>query len=233
MANISITLLLTKRTYQTINDLNVEVARSSNYAVIAGENLSTEIEVNYPESYASKHCYVHMRNAKGEYSTAVFDTTDTSKRFLLPDTMTFAGNTVLTFYALDSATGEKTVWCPVIIPVTATGVSYQEVARCSEDVLMNAIAQVADIKTAEALRIQAEQARDTAERLRVSNENNRIDNEIRRSNSWEEMAPQMEQIIADAADAWAAAQTVNDIYSMMSMTLCYDDEGYPCYAGEE
>ena len=147
--------------------------------------------------------------------------------------MTFAGNTVLTFYAVEAVTDAKTVWCPVIIPVTATGVDYHEVAKASADVLEQAIIKVEGIAQEEKLRQAAETQREKNEDQRVANERVRSANETNRVASWNTMRPQLEQIIADAADAWAAAQTVNDIYSMMSMTLCYDDEGYPCYAGEE
>lgn len=155
----------------------------------------------------------------------------TSKTFRLPDTMTFAGNTILTFYALDG--NVKTVWCPVIIPVTSTGVNYHEVARCSEDVLMEALTKVANIENAEAAREAAEFQRNNSENIRIANEATRQSNESERIANWGALQPQMEQIIADTAAAEAAAETINDIYSQMSMTLCYDDEGYPCYAEEE
>ncbi len=231
MANIVITLLTSKRTRQTIDNLDVQVAASGSYVVVAGENASTEIQVNYPDAYANKNCYVHMRNAKGEYATQTFTGITTSKTFRLPDTMTFAGNTILTFYALDG--NVKTVWCPVIIPVTSTGVNYHEVARCSEDVLMEALTKVANIESAEAAREAAEFQRNNSESIRIANEATRQSNESERIANWGALQPQMEQIIADTAAAEAAAETINDIYSQMSMTLCYDDEGYPCYAEEE
>lgn len=233
MAEIIVTLLLNKRTYQTINDLNVEVAVSSDYAVVAGENLVTQVQVNYPEEYAALKCYVHMRNAKGEYATVNFTGSATAKTFSIPDSMTFAGNTVMTFYALNNQTGAKAVWVPVIVPITATGVDYREVAKCSEDVLENALAKLADIEAAESTRETNEATRIRNESARISAENARDHNEIGRTNTWNTLRPQMEQIIADTAAAQAAAQTVNEIYSKMSMTLCYDDEGYPCYAEEE
>lgn len=233
MANIIITLLLTKRTRQTIENMDVQIAVSNDYMVIAGENLTTEIKVNYPANYAALTCYVHMRNAKGEYATHTFTGTATEKTFSLPDTMTFAGNTVLTFYAWDKATNTKTVWCPVIIPVTATGVNYHEVARASEDVLMEAIARIEGFDSAEAERRAAEAVRADNENIRIANERTRTNNENDRVSNWSELKPQMEQIIADTAAAEEAAQTINAIYAQMSMTLCYDDEGYPCYAEEE
>ena len=233
MAEIIVTLLQSKRTYQTMNDLNVQVATSTDYTVVAGENLTTEIQVNYPEGYASQNCYVHMRNAKGEYATVNFSGTNTAKSFNLPDTMTFAGNTILTFYAVEAVSGVKTVWCPVIIPVTATGVNYHEAARASIDVLEEAILKIEGFDTAEAERVEAEEQREQNEVERMANESTRRTNETNRVNTWNTLRPQMEQIIADTAAAQAAAQTVNEIYSQMSMTLCYDDEGYPCYAEEE
>ncbi|MBR2883097.1 MAG: hypothetical protein IKB96_12315 [Prevotella sp.] len=233
MAEIVVTLLLNKRTYQTINDLNVQVASSPDYAVVAGENAVTQIQVNYPERYAALRCYVRMRNAKGEYATVNFTGSATAKTFTLPDTMTYAGNTVLTFYAVNTSTGATTVWVPVIIPITATGVDYHEVAKCSEDMLEQALARLDGIETAEATRKTNEDTRIRNEAARIVNENNRINNETGRTNTWNTLRPQMEQIIADTAAAQAAAQTVNEIYSQMSMTLCYDDEGYPCYAEEE
>ena len=138
---------------------------------------------------------------------------------------------ILTFYALDG--NVKTVWCPVIIPVTSTGVNYHEVARCSEDVLMEALTKVANIESAEAAREAAEFQRNNSENIRIANEATRQSNESERIANWGALQPQMEQIIADTAAAEAAAKTINDIYSQMSMTLCYDDEGYPCYAEEE
>ncbi len=234
MPQIVVTLLNNKRTRQVVDDLDVVVGTvSGGYVVVAGENLSTVIQVNYPAEYASKICYVHMKNSKGEYATVNFEGTSEAKTFSLPDSMTFAGNTVLTFYALDASSEAKTVWLPVIIPVSATGVDYQEVARCSEDVLENAIARVATIEEAEAVRVSNENTRISNEALRVTREQTRVANESARVSSWETLQPQMIQIINDASSAEAAYQAILAIYNEFSMTLCYDDEGYPCYAEEE
>lgn len=56
--------------------------------------------------------------------------------------MTYVGNTILVFYAT-TGTAEnlvKTVWFPVIVPVTATSVDYEKVAVASPDTLAEVIA---------------------------------------------------------------------------------------------
>lgn len=234
MPQIIVTLLNNKRTRQVVEDLDVTVGTApGGYVVVAGENMSTEIQVNYPEDYASLVCYVHMRNSKGEYATVNFSGTSQTKSFTLPDTMTFAGNTVLTFYALNADTEVKTVWLPVIIPVSATGVDYHEVARCSEDVLEDAIARVANIESAEATRVANEITRQSNESSRTNAENIRRANESARVDSWTTLQPQLIQIIEDAADAHAAYEAILAIYNEFSMTLCYDDEGYVCTVDNE
>ena len=62
--------------------------------------------------------------------------------------MTVAGNTFLVFQAL---TGEgenriKTVWAPIVVPVTETSIDYRKVAMASPDILAEAIAVAAAAK---------------------------------------------------------------------------------------
>lgn len=134
MANITITLLTNKRIRTTIDAYDVTVAmQPGGYSVIAGEHNATEIEVRYPDAYASRKCSVYMKNAKGEYVVQDFDNPLTVKSFTLPDTMTFAGNTTLVFSATDDTS--KTIWSPVIVPVVATGIDYRKLAMYSTDIL--------------------------------------------------------------------------------------------------
>lgn len=121
-----------------MDQLDVTVAaQAGGYTAIAGEDNVTEIEVNYPTAYAAQTRYVYMKNAKGEYATKQFDG-GASVTFNLPASMTFAGNTVLVFYAGDN--NGKTVWSPVIVPIAATGVDYQKVAMASPDTLREVVA---------------------------------------------------------------------------------------------
>lgn len=134
MANITVTLLTSKRTRQTIGALDsVVAAQAGGYVVVEGEDRATTIDVNYPAAYAGKNCYVYMKNAKGEYDTLNFSAAGATKTFTLPDTMTYAGNTILVFYAEDS--NGRTAWLPVIVPIAETGVNYHKVATVTEDTL--------------------------------------------------------------------------------------------------
>lgn len=133
MGNITVTLLTSKRTRQTINALDsVVAAQAGGYVVVEGEHRATTIVVNYPEAYAGKNCYVYMKNSKGEYDTVNLGA-GTQKSFTLPDTMTYVGNTTLVFYAADANT--RTAWLPVIVPVAETGVDYHKVTTVTEDTL--------------------------------------------------------------------------------------------------
>lgn len=133
MANIIVTLLTNKRTRQTIEALDsVVAAQAGGYIVVEGENETTEIAVNYPEQYQAQNCYVYMKNAKGEYATLTLSS-GVTKTFTLPSSMTYRGNTFLTFYAENN--GIVTAWLPVVVPVAATGVDYVKAAMASEDII--------------------------------------------------------------------------------------------------
>lgn len=134
MANITITLLTSKRTRQTIDALDTVIAtQPGGYSVVEGESNATTIEVIYPADYAAQTCYVYMKNAKGEYAVTTFTGKSQNKTFTLPETMTLKGNTILVFYAENSTT--KTVWLPVIVPITETSVNYYSPAVATEDML--------------------------------------------------------------------------------------------------
>lgn len=194
-AQIVITLLMTRRTRQTVQDLDVSIGVAPDgYTVVAGENLSTEVQVNYPEAYRALNCYVHMKNSRGEYSTITFVGDAAAKTFTIPSTMTLAGNTVFTFYAENTESAEKTVWVPVIIPITATGVDYAKVAQCNPDIVIEAIRRLNALDDAEAGRVAAED---------------------KRVEEWSKRSAEMDRII--------------EIFGQSEMTLCYDEEGYPCY----
>lgn len=147
MANIIITLLNNKRSRQTIGGLDSSVAmQAGGYSVIENEHNATVFEVHFPTEYHGQTGSVHMKNAKGEYAThnlgAIIDT----HTFSLPSAMTYAGNTLLVFEARNEVDGEttKTVWAPIVVPVTATSVDYKKVAMASPDILAEAIAVAAD-----------------------------------------------------------------------------------------
>ena len=177
-AQITITLLTTRRTRQTVQDLDVSIGVAPDgYTVVAGENLSTEVQVNYPEAYRALNCYVHMKNSRGEYVTITFEGDASAKTFTIPSTMTLAGNTVFTFYAENTESTEKTVWVPVIIPITATGVDYARVAQCNPDIVIEAIRRLNALDDAEAARVAAEEAR-------RANETARVDAETARAAEW-------------------------------------------------
>ena len=177
-AQIIITLLTTRRTRQTVQDLDVSIGVAPDgYTVVAGENLSTEVQVNYPEAYRALNCYVHMKNSRGEYVTITFEGDASAKTFTIPSTMTLAGNTVFTFYAENTESTEKTVWVPVIIPITATGVDYARVAQCNPDIVIEAIRRLNALDDAEAARVAAEEAR-------RANETARVDAETARAAEW-------------------------------------------------
>lgn len=184
MANITITLLTNKRTRQTIDALDVNVvAQAGGYNVVEGENNATEIQVNYPDAYTGQRRYVYMKNAKGEYDTHEF--TDNTTTFKLPASMTYAGNTVLVFYA-SSGNGDdavKTVWNPVIVPITATGINYAKVAMASVDILDEYIRMADEIDKAETARITAENERKDSELERNASEQQRKSNEAKRIES--------------------------------------------------
>ena len=134
MGNITITLLTSKRTRQTIDALDsVVAAQAGGYVVVEGENDTTVIDVNYPGPYSVQTCYVYMKNARGEYETKILTQVGSKKTFTLPSSMTYKGNTYLTFYAEES--GVQTVWLPVVVPVAETGVDYMKAATTSEDVI--------------------------------------------------------------------------------------------------
>lgn len=136
MPNITITLLTSKRTRQTIDALDYVVgAQAGGYVVVEGEDNATEIQVSYPDSYAGQNLYVYMKNAKGEYITHYFDnlSQQTTQSFTLPAEMCYRGNTILVFFAAEP--NKTTAWLPVIIPVAATSLDYHEVAKASEDFL--------------------------------------------------------------------------------------------------
>ena len=177
-AQIIITLLTTRRTRQIVQDLDVSIGVAPDgYTVVAGENLSTEVQVNYPEAYRALNCYVHMKNSRGEYVTITFEGDASAKTFTIPSTMTLAGNTVFTFYAENTESTEKTVWVPVIIPITATGVDYARVAQCNPDIVIEAIRRLNALDDAEAARVAAEEAR-------RANETARVDAETARAAEW-------------------------------------------------
>lgn len=223
MPNITITLLTNKRTRQTIDALDVNVvAQAGGYNVVEGENNATEIQVNYPDAYTGQRRYVYMKNAKGEYDTYEFTGSTTS--FKLPASMTYAGNTILVFYA-SSGSGEnavKTVWNPVIVPITATGINYAKVAMASVDVLDEYIRIASEISQAETARIAAEKARASAESLRATAEANRVA-------EYDALIKDLEDAIVNINSAAENAGKVQEIYDQMQITLTYDDEGYPCY----
>ena len=134
MGNITITLLTSKRTRQTIDALDsVVAAQAGGYVVVEGESDTTTIDVNYPEPYSAQTCYAYMKNARGEYETKILTQAGAKKTFTLPASMTYKGNTYLTFYAEES--GVQTVWLPVVVPVAETGVDYMKAATASEDVI--------------------------------------------------------------------------------------------------
>lgn len=150
MANITVTLLTSKRTRQTVDALDsVVAAQAGGYVVVEGEEDSTIIEVRYPDEYKGKNCYVYMKNARGEYDTHAFTQLTSAKTFTLPGSMTYAGNTILVFYATDGKS--TTAWLPVIVPVAETGVDYKRVATASEDFLKDVLKA-----TGEAVRICTE-----------------------------------------------------------------------------
>lgn len=144
MANITVTLLTNKRTRQSIDGLDTIVAaQAGGYSVISGEDNSTTFAVHYPETFSGQTAYVYMKNAKGEYFVKQFGVLSTAaEEFTLPASMTVEGNTILVFYA---STGSgvslvKTVWAPVVVPITATSVDYARVAVASPDTLAEVIA---------------------------------------------------------------------------------------------
>ena len=144
MANIDITLLENKRSRQAVDGLATIVAtQAGGYSVIAGEVGATTFSVRYPSVYVGQSGHVYMRNAKGEYYIKQFGAIASVESFTLPASMTVEGNTILVFYATEG-TGEnliKTVWAPVIVPVTATSVDYEKVAVASPDTLAETIAK--------------------------------------------------------------------------------------------
>ncbi len=100
MINIEVTLLTNKRTRQTIDALdNTVLAQAGGYTVVEGENNATKIKVNYPDKYETYSRYVYMKNAKCEYDVHNFGPNESE--FTLPASMTFRGNTVLVFYAIN------------------------------------------------------------------------------------------------------------------------------------
>lgn len=132
MANIEVTLLLNKRTRQTIDALdNTVLAQAGGYTVVEGEDKTTKIKVNYPDKYQAYSRYVYMKNSKGEHDVITFGPNE--NEFALPASMTFRGNTVLVFYATSDS--EKVIWLPVIVPVAETGIDYKKVATASEEFL--------------------------------------------------------------------------------------------------
>lgn len=144
MANITITLLTNKRTRQSIDGLDTIVAaQAGGYSVISGEDSSTTFAVRYPDTYIGQSGYVYMKNAKGEYAIKQFgELENADELFTLPASMTVEGNTMLVFYA-STGSGDnlvKTVWAPVIVPITATSVDYEKVAVASPDTLAEVIA---------------------------------------------------------------------------------------------
>lgn len=156
MANITVTLLTSKRTRQTIDALDsVVAAQAGGYTVVEGEDNATEIVVNYPETYTSKNRYVYMKNARGEYDTKEFSTGGTQKTFTLPGSMAYRGNTILVFYATDG--DSTTAWLPVIVPVAETGVDYKQVATASEDFLKEILKTTGEaVKICQEVQKQAE-----------------------------------------------------------------------------
>lgn len=237
MPNITITLLTNKRTRQTIDALDVNVvAQAGGYNVVEGENNATEIQVNYPDAYVGQRRYVYMKNAKGEYDTHEF--TGDATKFTLPASMTYAGNTILVFYA-SSGSGEsavKTVWNPVIVPITATGINYAKVAMASIDLLDEYIRIANEISAAETARVTAENARASAETARIAAEKARASAESLRATAEANRVAEYDALIKDLEDAIvninSAAENagkVQEIYDQMQITLTYDDEGYPCY----
>lgn len=143
MANIDITLLTNKRSRQAVEGYDAIVAtQAGGYSVIEGENKATSIAVRYPEFYRGQAGYAYMKNSKGEYGVINFGAIQAQQEFTLPASMTVMGNTVIVFYAT-TGTGEnfiKTVWAPVIVPITATSVDYEKVALASPDTLAETIA---------------------------------------------------------------------------------------------
>lgn len=135
---IKITLLITKQTRQQQDGLDRTVIGLVNgYKVVQGEHNATSITVAYPPEYKESNRYVYMKNAVGGFETKIFTAGEETLTFTLPDTMTHAGNTELVFFAEGNEV--VTVWLPVILLVTATGVDYRKVAMASPDLLNQAI----------------------------------------------------------------------------------------------
>lgn len=226
MPKIIVTLLNTRRNRVVIDSMDTTVAtQPGGMVVVAGEHLATRVEVYYPEEWNGGNCYVHMKNAKGEYATARL-IGGNPKYFDLPNTMTFAGNTFLTFHSeVNDTVG---VWVPVVVPVTETGVDYDEVARCSMDLVQETLGMLDEYQEYEDMRRENETIRRDMETERMYNENQRKAEATARNNEWAILKPQMEQIIADSQSAQEAADRINAIYAEFQITLGYDEEGYPC-----
>lgn len=132
--NITVNLLTNKNTYILSDDLATEYSTNERgYKVIQGEDNATTITVNYPTSYAVFDKQVEMINAKGQQTIIEL----TGSEFTLPNTMTYAGNTTLVFSAITDDI--KVVWQKVIIPITATGIDFENIALANPDILGEAI----------------------------------------------------------------------------------------------
>ena len=145
MADITIELLETKQTRQRINGYEVSmVAQRSGYQIVAGENNVTEIEVFYPAQYKNISRLVYMVNALKRGKAIRFEQGEERVVFVLPASMTFAGNTWLTFSASDGST--ETNWVSVPILITATHRDYKGEAQASPDILEDAVQSIDKIK---------------------------------------------------------------------------------------
>ncbi|MCL2598893.1 MAG: collagen-like protein [Firmicutes bacterium] len=139
MADVSIWLLETKQSRQNINGYEVSmVAQRSGYQIVAGEDGVTEFEIYYPPQYKNMFRAVHMVNAKREFKVLTFEPGEERVSFFMPKSMTFAGNTWLTFSAFEGD-NNTTNWVSIPVLITATHRDYRKEAMASPDILEDAI----------------------------------------------------------------------------------------------
>ena len=236
-ANITITLLLSKKTAQSAAYYDcIAQPQKGGYEVVAGENNSTTIAAIYPEMYAGQTCYVYMQNSYGEYSIKQlddpFEMNQQTKTFALPANMCKAGKTTLVFHA--TIEGVKTVWLPVVIPINPTGVDYNAIAPEEVDAVAELLEELRKVEQeitkeeetrkeaeqgrvdaesarveAEAERAEAEATRNTAEQSRVEAEDGRTTAESSRRTA-EEQRAESEQTRASNEEKRAEAETKRD-----------------------
>ena len=236
-ANITITLLLSKKTAQSAAYYDcIAQPQKGGYEVVAGENNSTTIAAIYPEMYAGQTCYVYMQNSYGEYSIKQlddpFEMNQQTKTFALPANMCKAGKTTLVFHATIEEV--KTVWLPVVIPINPTGVDYNAIAPEEVDAVAELLEELRKVEQeitkeeetrkeaeqgrvdaesarveAEAERAEAEATRNTAEQSRVEAEDGRTTAESSRQTA-EEQRAESEQTRASNEEKRAEAETKRD-----------------------